>query len=476
MFQDYRLGARVSADSRAETHFGMHQIMEREAKWDVDERFVVPDLDQIVDGATVSHDSVDLISTYFDTADGDLRACGILVRRRDGDDDSGWQVKLPAKDGRIELHWPLSDRPPVELTNLLIGVTSGRPLSELATIRTTRERYRISTPERKAVLAELVDDHVRASVGDRLLAWREVEVELGSADEPPERLTKKLTAAGARPSPHASKLEHAVSFRDQRPAPARDSALTEYLTAQIDQIIAGDVGLRRRQDPIHDTRVAIRRLRSSLRVFRAALDQARIGDMDVELKWFAGLLGEVRDCQVQQRRFSAALDDIPDEMVLGPVRSRIHRDLRSIELPARTDVDEAMSGERYLTLMAMFRRWRIDPPLLANVDDGTLRRLARKAATQGGQAPRVGGFHRRRHSTAPRPQGREAGTIRRRADRTACGVAEDQANEEALQANSVDPRRPPGHRGGSDRFAPDGGCHWRRGRRERLHLRSVVRA
>jgi CHAD domain-containing protein len=358
----------------------MHQIMEREAKWDVDERFVVPDLDQIVDGATVAHDSVNLTSTYYDTADEDLRACGILVRRRDGDDDTGWQVKLPAKDGRIELHWPLTDRPPAELTNLLIGVTSGRPLSELATIRTTRERYRISTPEHEATLAELVDDHVRASVGDRLLAWREVEVELGSADEAPKRLTKTLAAAGARPSSHSSKLEHAVSFRDRRPAPAPDSALTEYLSAQIDQIIAGDVGMRRRQDPIHDTRVAIRRLRSSLRVFRSALDQTRIGDVDAELQWFAGLLGDVRDCQVQRRRFSAALDDLPAEMVLGPVRARIHRDLRSIELPARTEVDEAMSGERYLTLMATLRRWRIDPPLLAGVDDGALRRLARKAA------------------------------------------------------------------------------------------------
>ena len=65
--------------------------------------------------------------------------------------------------------------------------------------------------------------------------------------------------------------------------------------------------------------------------------------MDGELKWFAGLLGGVRDCQVQQRRFLAALDDPPDELVLGPVRARIRTDLQSIELPARTRVAEAMS-------------------------------------------------------------------------------------------------------------------------------------
>jgi CHAD domain-containing protein len=39
-----------------------------------------------------------------------------------------------------------------------------------------------------------------------------------------------------------------------------------------------------------------------------------------------------------------------------------------------------MSGDRYLALMATLRRWRTDPPLLHDVEDGTLRRLARKAA------------------------------------------------------------------------------------------------
>jgi hypothetical protein len=60
--------------------------------------------------------------------------------------------------------------------------------------------------------------------------------------------------------------------------------------------------------------------------------------MEHDLKWFAGLLGDVRDCQVQQRRFSSALDEIPGELLLGPVRSRIGNDLRSVELPARTKV------------------------------------------------------------------------------------------------------------------------------------------
>jgi len=125
--------------------------------------------------------------------------------------------------------------------------------------------------------------------------------------------------------------------------------------------------------------VAIRRLRSTLRVFGRLLDHTDVGDMDGELKWFAGLLGEVRDCQVQQRRFGAALDDIPDELVLGPVRARIRTDLQSIELPAGLRVTEAMTSERYLTLMATLRRWRTGAPLAADVTEVSLGKRARKA-------------------------------------------------------------------------------------------------
>ncbi|OBK19821.1 CHAD domain-containing protein [Mycobacterium asiaticum] len=155
-------------------------------------------------------------------------------------------------------------------------------------------------------------------------------------------------------------------------------ALTDYLNTQLNKIAAGDAGLRSGADPIHDTRVAIRRLRSTLRVFRTVLDDSPLGGMDDELKWFAGLLGEVRDCQVQTRRFGEALDELPDTLVLGPVRSRIRNDLKAIELPARARVGEAMESERYQDLMAVLRGWRADPP----IDTRLTRKELRKRATR----------------------------------------------------------------------------------------------
>jgi CHAD domain-containing protein len=156
-------------------------------------------------------------------------------------------------------------------------------------------------------------------------------------------------------------------------------ALVSYLNRQVDGIIAGSVGLHRGEDPIHDTRVAIRRLRSTLRVFDKVLDSARVGDMDDELKWFAGLLGEVRDCQVQLRRFGGAVDDLPDTLVLGPVKSRIRNDLTAIELPARARVSEAMESQRYEGLMSVLQDWRTTPPVSQGLTEKALRKRANRA-------------------------------------------------------------------------------------------------
>ncbi len=128
-----------------------------------------------------------------------------------------------------------------------------------------------------------------------------------------------------------------------------------------------------------NTRVAIRRLRSTLRVFDGSVDAAALGATAQDLKWFAGLLGDVRDCQVQARRFNTAVDALPDELVMGAVRSRIYNDLRAIELPARTRVAEAMGSARYLGMLAEIRRWRDDPPLPLDLKSAQLGRNAKRA-------------------------------------------------------------------------------------------------
>jgi CHAD domain-containing protein len=194
------------------------------------------------------------------------------------------------------------------------------------------------------------------------------------------------------------------------------------MTKQIDNIFDGDLALRRGSDPIHDTRVAIRRLRSTLRVFGKLLDKS-VEHVEDELKWYAGLLGEVRDCQVQRRRFREALAELPSELVLGPVANRINTDLQSDQLKARTVVSEAMNSQRYLDLLATLQQWRTMPPLTAppslKAVNKRARRAERKADRRLAEAIDVGDdalLHRARKAAK---RARYAGELREPLDKRA---------------------------------------------------------
>ena len=178
----------------------MTEVLERERKWEVDDDFVLPSLDDIVPGGEVEHSTIELTTAYFDTADRDLSAHGLLLRRREGDDDAGWQLKMPDTNGRIEIRYPLTDTMPSDLSALLTGVSLGKQLVNVATIHTTLKRSRITDPTSHQFVAEIADDHVCATVDEGTgepIRWREVEVELGpAADEAPRKLAKRLASAG----------------------------------------------------------------------------------------------------------------------------------------------------------------------------------------------------------------------------------------------------------------------------------------
>src|SRR6478609_1952728 len=151
----------------------MDEVLERELKWDVDEHFAVPRLDDIVAGSDVERSTVTLNSAYYDTADGDLQTHGVLLRRREGDDDTGWQLKVPDAEGRVEIRTGLSDTPPSELTDALTGMRLGKPLVHVATIRTTpahktADRGRRQTgPLSVQARARLAHDTTRSSGRNR---------------------------------------------------------------------------------------------------------------------------------------------------------------------------------------------------------------------------------------------------------------------------------------------------------------------
>jgi CHAD domain-containing protein len=366
------------------------QQHEREDKYQVAPDWALPDLAAVLPaGAVIQPDTVRLSSRYFDTADHALLAHRVTLRSRTGDTDTGWQLKLPAGSGRTEVRLPADPLPPDagtldagrdqaaqqdvpdELRALVRGLAGRLPLRPVATLNTVRSRSRILDGD-GVLLAEVADDQVSASIpgpSATVLRWREVEVELGPAGS--EKLLAKigrcLLSAGARPAAGPSKLAHALGGIPGRVEPARyegrlGGLLWDYLDAQAAVLADGDVALRRGELPVHATRVASRRYRSALRVFQDLLDPARAVALDADLAWYAGLLGEVRDREVLRELLADAVRELPAELVQGPVAERIEHRLASEQAAAVQRLLAAMSGSRYLAMMAELTSWQREPP------------------------------------------------------------------------------------------------------------------
>ena len=241
-------------------------------------------------------------------------------------------------------------------------------MRHIVTVRTDRTVHRVTNTAGEVVV-EVADDQVDAVAPGRgaatLSSWREIEAELGPAGTP-DTLTvigERLTRAGATASTSPNKVAKALGMTpgaDQRPgATGRKTTagdvIRAYLAEQDDALIDGDLTLRRGLGGIHPTRVATRRLRSTLRIFAAYFDPERAEAFDADLAWYAALLGEVRDREVQRARFGQMIADLPPEQVLGPVAARIEENLLVEQVRHQKTLDRAMSSRRYLASAAGIR-------------------------------------------------------------------------------------------------------------------------
>src|SRR6266542_4479324 len=152
---------------------------EIESKYDIAPDFVMPDLERFAHG--VATDTVNLSSTYYDTGDQDLLRYRLTLRHRAGDADTGWQLKIPGRGERTELHWPPGDEPPDELQALLRPFVRDKPLAPSLRLDFTRVRYRLNNADDE-LIAEIAHDVVRAvGLGAEVRAprWHEVEIQPG---------------------------------------------------------------------------------------------------------------------------------------------------------------------------------------------------------------------------------------------------------------------------------------------------------
>ncbi|MFF6874138.1 CHAD domain-containing protein [Streptomyces sp. NPDC012474] len=340
----------------------------------------LPDLTGVGGVAAVVDKGVaHLDATYYDTGDERLAASSVTLRRRTGGSDAGWHLKFPiAPHVRDEIHAPLSDTLPDDLAALVRSRVRDSELLPVVRLRSDRDVRHLLDAD-GLLLAEVSLDTVRA---ERLTGrggtaqWTEIEVELADGGDPAllDKAEKRLRKAGVRPSASSSKLARALEEtapgKRRRTAPAREPVtaadhVLAYARTQRDAIVELDPAVRRdAEDAVHSMRVAIRRLRSTFKSFGEILDRTATDPVGDELKWLAGELGLDRDREVLTDRLKAALDEVPDNLVRGPVAERLHSWSSAEHRGARGRLLGVLDSRRYLTLLDTLDALLADPPLL----------------------------------------------------------------------------------------------------------------
>lgn len=352
-------------------------MREVEAKFRVHPPFRIPELTgeetgvASVDGPTVR----ELRAVYWDTSDLRLAREGITLRHRSGEGSGdGWHLKLPVHEAAVpdagtgvreELNETgADDVVPEPLRDLVAVHLRGAVLGQVATLLTTRSTYLLKDADGE-VLAELTDDLVSVlNQGHVAARFREIEIESVNGDVTVlAKVGAVLRTAGAVGGEFVPKVIRALgpqaTAEPDPPPPATVQlqqparlAVQAILRRYVRAFMAQDPLLRRgHDDSVHQMRVAARRLRSALKTFGPLVDDVWAKSLREELKWVADSLGEARDGEVLLARLQAQLDELPPELVLGPVRAKIDADIGGNLVAARAHAAETLRTERYLALV-----------------------------------------------------------------------------------------------------------------------------
>jgi CHAD domain-containing protein len=332
---------------------GPSRYLEVERKFDVDAATQPPSFDGVAGVTRVEHaDTQTLDAVYFDTPDRDLAANRITLRRRTGGPDAGWHLKLPAgPDARTEVRAPLDDGEqhdvPTELLDVVAAIVRDRAVSPVARISTTRQ-VQLLHGAGDAVVAEFCDDQVAAGQGAdgniAQLRWREWELELvgdGTDAELMDRVSERLFEVGAKPAGVGSKLARVLGTS---PAELPTESLHRAMAEQIGELLVWDRAVRAEtDDAVHQMRVTARKIRSLLQASPDSFGLTTDAPIIDELRELGNVLGVARDAEVLADRYRGALDDVPPELVRGPIRERL---VGGAEQSYRTGLRHALAAMR----------------------------------------------------------------------------------------------------------------------------------
>jgi inorganic triphosphatase YgiF len=262
----------------------------------------------------------DLHSTYFDTPDYALRQAGISFRIRRNGNQRIQTIKAAGSPDGVALsrseweHEVESDEPDYTVAK----ETALKPFLELqediqpvfsVTAERTLRRLTYGTS-----IIEVAADRGKVEGKERTLSFDELELEL--KDGTPSDLfglARALSTQAPLRLSFKTKAERgfeAMSGETPKRIKANPIMLKRRMTtAQAFQIIgasclqhlmANEVIVRAapEADAVHQMRVALRRLRAAITLFKSVVEDEQRDQVKAELKWMANLLGEARDLDV----------------------------------------------------------------------------------------------------------------------------------------------------------------------------------
>jgi inorganic triphosphatase YgiF len=316
--------------------------------------------------------SLTLVTRYFDTAEAALHGGKASLRLREGDSAREQTFKFAGKGALHRGEWnaPATGSVPdpaafgTGARRLLGEIAGSAPLQEMATTRVER---RVREVTFAASRIEAAFDRGEVTAGPRQAELCELELELrdGRAADlfalalelplGPE-LMWAVESKGERGTALAFDLPAAaVRAAELSLSPEMDVAggfqaiawnCLSQLLGNYRQVIADGA-----PDAVHQSRVAIRRLRAAFSLFANALAHERLAVFRAEWKAAASALGPARDLHVLIERAEAAARDSGSD-----AEAMLNR-LREERAAATGQAQSLLSGKAFQHLLLSFALW-----------------------------------------------------------------------------------------------------------------------
>ena len=330
------------------------------------------------------------VDTYLDTFDWSLLKNKLGLRYRVSNGTAMYTLKSmeSIEDGiakRMETEIMLDGRvdvpalvPVKQIRKLVDGIVFPRKLLEQIQVRTDRRRYRLLSPEGAEI--ELAFDTSSFSLRGlhkprpiRKLNELEAEIRDGPGTAL-EALSSLLLSKFNYPQATASKLEVAIerfkiAIPSKKPPEKLRVRLDDRLDVAVQKILTHQMHRFREQFPgvqrdvdtefVHQARVAIRRMRSALRLFRDAIPEGTAAYLRGELKWLGKRFGGVRDLDVfllNLSRFQEKIERFPAKK-----RQAFENGIEKRRRSLLKTLNEVLESPRYKTFERRFVQFLTRP-------------------------------------------------------------------------------------------------------------------